>query len=189
MNNIVAEITKAVAGIQTCRRASITYLTKSAGELSRYSVNLGISYHNAVERSVTELEIQSREHANDWTALQKLAAGEVMASLQKTLQAHARGEQNEDYTKRGQYIPIGGGINLNTKDNTIQLFGLVEHREVLVAGTHKKVNSSAMTLAKKAIHKTLPVGKFREFAIDLGQVAQLKVNGDVIEIPEMASVS
>ena len=186
--NIVAEMTKAVVALKGCRLASLTYLSKSAGELARFTANFGFSYHQIVENSVTELEILMRENITAWTALQKQAADEVMASLQKTLQAHARGEQNDDYTKKGQYIPLGSGANLNTKDNTIQLFGLVLTKVVLVEGVRKLVNSAELTIAKNKIRKLLPIGNFREFALDESQVAQMKINGDVIEIPEMASV-
>ena len=189
--NIIAEITKAVVAIKGCRFASLTYLSKSAGELSRYTANFGFSYHQVVEKSKLELELLMADPVIQaaWNEDYKTAAAKIMASLNKTLAAHAVGEQNEDYTKRGQYIPIGNGVNLNTKDNTIQLFGLVLTKEVLVKGTYPVVNSSAVTIARRKIEKMLPIGNFREFALDESQVAQMKVNGDVIEIPEMASLS
>ena len=181
MKHLIAEITKALTAIQGNRFVSLTYISKSSGELARHVINVGFSYHNAVEKSVTELEIQMAE-GKFTTALDKAAADEVMASLKKTLAAHERGEQNEDYTKKGQYIPIAAGVNVNTTDNTIQLFGLSHSKTVIVEGIFPKVNSKPMTLAKKAITKTLPVGKFREFALDLSQVAQVKVNGDTLEM-------
>jgi hypothetical protein len=187
--NIIAEITKAVVAIKGCRFASLTYLSKSAGELSRYTANFGFSYHEIVEKSKLELELLMVENENVWDAVYKEAAAKIMASLTKTLAAHAVGEQNEDYTKRGQYLPLGNGANLNTKDNTIQLFGLVLTKTVLTPGVYPKVNSAPVTIARRKIEKMLPIGNFREFAIDESQVAQMKVNGDVIEIPEMASLS
>jgi hypothetical protein len=187
--NVIAEITKAVVAIKGCRFASLTYLSKSAGELSRYTANFGFSYHQVVEKSKTELEILMVENENVWDVVYKEAAAKIMASLTKTLAAHAVGEQNEDYTKKGQYIPLGNGANLNTKDNSIQLFGLVLTKEVLVKGVYPVVNSAPVTIARRKIEKMLPIGNFREFALDETQVAQMKVNGDVIEIPEMASLS
>ena len=182
MKNLIAEITKAVANINGVRFASLTYLSKSAGELARYTVNLGFSYHNLVEKSVTELEILIAENKDTWTPLQKQAAENVMASLKNTLAAHEKGEQNADYTKKGQYIPIANGLSLNTADNTIQLFGLVNTKTVLVAGEHKKVNSKPLTIAQNEIKRQLSISKFREFALDESQIAQVKVNGDVLEM-------
>jgi hypothetical protein len=105
-----------------------------------------------------------------------------MASLNKTLAAHARGEQNEDYTKKGQYISLGNGANLNTTDNTIQMFGLVKSKVVLIKGEDKLVNSSAITIARRKIEAMLPIGNFREFALDLAQVLQSKINGNTFEM-------
>ena len=189
--NIITEITKAVVAIKGCRLASITYLSKSAGELARYTANFGFSYSQVVEKSKLELELLMADPVIQaaWNEDYKAAAAKILASLNKTLAAHARGEQNEDYTKKGQYIPIGNGINLNTKDNTIQLFGLVLTKEVLVKGVYPFVNSSVVTIARRKIEKMLPLGNFREFALDESQVARMKINGDVIEIPEMASLS
>ena len=109
-----------------------------------------------------------------------------MASFKETQAAHARGEQNAAYTKKGQYIPIGNGANLNTSDNSIQLFGLVLTKTVLRAGVYPHVNSAPKTIAKNKIRKLLPVGNFREFALDMTQVEQMKINGDVIEFPELS---
>jgi len=189
--NIITEITKAVVAIKGCRLASITYLSKSAGELARYTANFGFSYSQVVEKSKLELELLMADPVIQaaWNDDYKAAANKILASLNKTLAAHANGEQNEDYTKKGQYIPIGNGVNLNTKDNTIQLFGLVLTKEVLVKGVYPFVNSSAVTIARRKIEKMLPLGNFREFALDESQVARMKINGDVIEIPEMASLS
>lgn len=182
MKNLVLEITKRVTEIEHCQFASLTYLTKKSSELARFTVLIGFSYHNAVEKSVTELEILINENVDNWTPVEKQAAVEVMESLKKTLAAHAAGEQNADYTKKGQYIPIRNGVNVNSTDNTIQLFGLVQSRVTLVEGTYKKVNSAPLTIAKNNLRKQLTVGKFREFAIDESQVASVKVNGNTLEM-------
>ena len=182
MQNRIAEVSKTLAAIQGCQFASLTYLTKKTKELARYTVEIGFSYHKAVERSVTELEILTRENAEVWTPLQKQAAAEVMASLVKTLEAHSRGEQNEDYTKKDQYIAIRNGLNVNTTDNTIQLFGLLRSKVVIQKGEYKTVNSAPLVVEKNRIRKQLPVSDFREFALDVGNIGKVKANGETIEI-------
>lgn len=182
MKNLIAQITKQVAAIQGCKFASLTYLSKKAGELARYNVSLGFSYNTLVEKSVTELEILMAENETVWNPLQKQAAANVMASLKKTLAAREAGTQNEDYTKKDQYIPLGNGLSLNTTDNTIQLFGLVNSKVVLVEGVYPVVNSRPLTIEQNKIRKQLSVSKFREFALDLSQVAQVKANGEVMEM-------
>jgi len=180
--NLIARIAKQLATIEGTQFASFTYLSKKAGELARHTVIIGFSYHNAVVKSVTELELLMAENADKWTALQKQAADNVMASLKKTLDAHARGEQNEDYTKKDQYIPLGNGLNLNTADNTLQLFGLTQSKVVLVEGVYPSVNSRPLTIAQNEIKKQLTVSKFREYALDLSQVAEARINGNTLEM-------
>lgn len=188
MQNTIAQITKAISQIKGCQFAALTYLSKSAGEVARYTVNLGFSYHNAVLKSVTELEILMNE-ISDKTSLEYQAAVEVMESLKKTLTAHAEGTQNDDYTKKGQYIPIANGLNLNTTDNTIQLFGLLKSKVTLKEGVHKEVKSKPLTLAKNKIRKQLTISKFREFALDTTNVGSVRVNGDTIEMETPADFS
>lgn len=180
MKSNIVEVAESIKGIKGCQFASLTYFTKKTKELGRYTVNLGFSYHKAVEKSVTELEILMAEM--DKTAFIHVAAVEVMESLKKTLAAHAEGKQNEDYTKAGQYLSIGNGLNLNTVDNTIQLFGLLHSKVVLVEGEPQKpVKSAPLTIAKNKLRKQLSIGKFREFALDEGNVCGVKVNGETIE--------
>lgn len=181
MKNLIAEITKSVAAIKGCQFVSFVYLSKSRNELARHVLNIGFNYHKAVEKSVTELEILMAENVNSWSELQKLAATNVMASLRKTLDAHSRGEQNADYTKKGQYIPFANGLNINTNDNTVQLFGLSHSKTVLVEGDNKPDTRRPLTKAQDEIRSQLTVGKFRELALDESQVAQVKVNGDTLE--------
>lgn len=181
MKNIVAEITKVITAIEGAQFASFTYLSKGAGELARHTLILGFNYHKLVEKSVSELETIIALESDTWTDLQKTAANNVMASLKKTLAAHAIGEQNPDYTKRNQYIPLGGGVNLNTSDNTIQIFGLKHTKTVFVPGVYPKVNSRPLTLTQNEIRDRLSVSNFREFAIDPENIAQVKADGKTIE--------
>ena len=182
MKNLIAEIAKKLATVEGTQFASFTYLSKKAGELARHTLILGFSYHKLVEKSVTELEVLMAENADKWTPLQKQAADNVMASLKKTLAAHEKGEQNEDYTKKGQYVSIGNGLNLNTNDNTLQLFGLAHNKVVLVAGEYPKVNSRPLTIEQNKIKDQLSISKFREFALDLSQVAAARINGNTLEM-------
>jgi len=181
MKNLRAEITKRLTEIKGCQFVSFTYLSKGAGELARHTLNVGFNYHTAVEKSVSELETIIALEVDGWDTLQKQAASNVMASLKKTLAAHAVGEQNADYTKRNQYIPLGNGVNVNANDGTIQVFGLKHTKTVLVPGTYPHVNHRALTVAQDAIRERLTVGNFREFALDEDTIAEVKMSGDTYE--------
>jgi len=184
--NLISEIAKQLVQIQGTKFVSFVYLTKKSNELARYTLILGFNYHTAVEKSVTELEILMQESAGTWTKLQVEAASVVMASLKATLAAHTRGEQNPNYTKRGQYLPIENGLNINLNDGTLQLFGLEHTKVSLVQGDNRPVNSQPLTIEKNKIKSQLTVGKFREFALDLSQVAQCRINGQTLELDKIS---
>jgi hypothetical protein len=157
--------------------ASLLYRSKGEQSLALYTIILGAKYSNLLEKSKKELE-EIILTLSDATEID--AANQVMASIQKSIDAHANGEQNEDYTKKGQYVALGNGVNLNS-DNTIQLFGLVQSKVVIEAGPPKKaVKSSAMTIAKNKIKKMLSMSKFREFALDTGNINVVKSDGQTL---------
>jgi hypothetical protein len=108
--------------------------------------------------------------------LEAIAADELLESFRKTLNGTQDG-----YTKAGIYeeTPISG-LKVNKNDNSLQLFGLERNRVVLVPGVHKTVNSSEKTIAKNKLRKSLPVGKFKEFAIDPGNIASARLEGTEI---------
>jgi hypothetical protein len=71
-------------------------------------------------------------------------------------------------------------LKVNTVDNSLQLFGLVQSKTVITPGVYKPVNSAAKTIAKNQIRKALPIGKFREFALDSGVIHGARVNGETL---------
>lgn len=181
IQNLVAEVAK----LNGNRFASLTYTAKATGETARHTIQLGFSYHNAVEKSLAELDNITFVSVSDGSKFSRAdfitAKAEVKASLQATLNAHAQGEQNPDYTKADVYVPLFNGLNVSRNDGGYKLFGLTVAKTVLVSGTYKAVNSKPLTLAKNAIRKALPVGAFREFAIDENTLSQAKINGETIE--------
>lgn len=165
--------------------ASLLYRSKTDDSLARYTVNLGFKYQNLLEKSIQELQ-QRKDSGEFTTDLEKQAADEVMTSLQKSLDAHKKGEQNEDYTKKGQYTPIGNGLSIHENPDgkvSLQLFGLLQSKKVIEQGKPKKpVNSKPITIMKNAIKQDLSISKFREFALDLGNIGCVKANGQELII-------
>ena len=159
---------------------SLTYKSKGDGSVARYTVNLGFSYLNLLEKSIQEL--QAKMDSDEFQGDELIAAKEVMASLQKSLEAQKNGTQSEDYTRKGLMTPIGNGVSLN-HDNSIQIFGLIQNKKILVEGTPKKeTKSKPMTILKNKIKKELSISKFREFALDKENISIIRANGDSIEI-------
>jgi hypothetical protein len=161
-----------LSNIQGSRFVSLTYRAKESGEIARHNINLGFSYRNTVETSLSELE----KIRPSLSGIDAIAADELLESFRKTLNGTQDG-----YTKAGIYeeTPISG-LKVNKNDNSLQLFGLERNRVVLVPGVHKTVNSSEKTIAKNKLRKSLPVGKFKEFAIDPGNIASARLEGTEI---------
>lgn len=179
-------IVSILANITSPTFASFLYRSKTDNSLARYTVILGAKYTNLLDKSKLALEIEMQ--TMDSALLP--AAQAVMDSLNKSIEAHSKGEQNSDYTKKDQYIPLGNGININSNDASIQVFGLIHSKVVLLAGDEKKpVKSSPMTIAKNTVRRMLPISKFREFAFDIGNIHAVKVSGDTLVIVDSSEVS
>jgi len=160
----VLEKIAAQAGL--ARFASFTYVSKSTGEVAKYTVQLGFNYRNLLQKSIDQLEIDCQIMPD----LQKQAAEEVLKSLRSSLD----GTQNK-YTKKDIYEPFKDssgktihGIKINKNDNSLKIFGLISNKTQITPPTteSKPRQSSLLVLEKEKIRKTLPVGRFREFALD-----------------------
>jgi hypothetical protein len=164
---------------------SFTYTSKGTGEIARHTLIAGANYHNLIEKSKLALElmpISELVQAGVAPDFAEKAKNEILASFDKTLAAHAKGEQNEDYTKRGQYVSLGAGVNLNLNDNSIQFFGLSHAKVIITPGVYKTVNSRPLTIAKDKIRALLPVSKFREFALDVENLQSARIAGETLVI-------
>jgi hypothetical protein len=174
MNLVPAiQFIQSLGGIEGCRFASLTYTAKESGEVARHNVLLGFNYRTCVENSLTELETMRP----NLSGIDAIAADELLESFRKSLNGTQDG-----YTKAATYADTAiRGLKVNTVDNSLQLFGLTQSKVVLVPGVHKKVNSALKTIAKNELRRALPVGKFREYALDNGSIHGARINGETIE--------
>jgi len=117
----------------------------------------------------------------DSIGAERAAASELFVSYENTLTAHEAGEENEAYTKAGLYESICPGLNASHATGSIQLCGLAHSKTVIEAGVYKSVDSSAKTLAKKALTETLPAGKWRTFKVDAATLESVRIGGNEID--------
>ena len=174
MNLVPAiQLIQSLGGIQGCKFASLTYTAKESGEVARHNVLLGFNYKTSVEKSLLELEILRPS----LSGIDAIAADELLESFKKTLDG-----TQDSYTKAETYTDTAiKGLKVNTVDNSLQLFGLTQSKVVLTPGTYKVVKSAKKTIAKNKIRKELPIGKFREYALDTGAIHGARINGETIE--------
>lgn len=154
----------------------VTYTAKKTGETARYVFSIGTNYLNLLKKSLAELDGISVE-----SELDKTAHAAVKASLEKSIAAHEKGEQSEDYTKAGMYRDLAPGVK-EFSDGTCEIAGIQISRKVITPGIYKTVNSAPMTLAKQAIEKRLSKSKYKTLCIDAGNLETVRVGGNEIEV-------
>ena len=173
-------VDKIAASAGLARFTSFVYTSVSTGEVARYTLQLGFSYRNCLEKSRLALEIESPALAG----IEAQAAAELLASIDASL----AGTQ-EGYTKAETYVDAldaNGkavpGVKRNVHDGTLQIFGLL-HAKVQIAPPtieRKEVKSRPLTIAKNKLRKDLPIGRFREFALE--NLSTARINGETLEL-------
>lgn len=159
------------------------------GEISNYVINGKISVtrqkeidyeilKNCTEAKLQEISVGCKVPFD----ICKVALSEMTISAEKNLS-----ENIEDRTKNSQaqtnaFVDIGNGIRVNRAELTVQIFGMIVQKTVIVKGDYKTVNSRPKTIAKNAIKKYLGLksDKFRSFLIE--SIDSIKINGNEIEL-------
>ena len=159
------------------RFASFTYCSRSTGEVARYTLQLGFSYRNVLQKSIMELEVDKQIMSD----LPRQAADEILASLNASLSGtqtkYTKKDIYEDYKVDGKTVQ---GLKINKNDSSLKIFGLITSKVQITPPVtpYKKHNSAPLTIQKNLITKDLPIGRFREFALDNLVVA--KLNGETL---------
>ena len=160
-----------------CKFVSFLYTSKGTGETSRYQINFGIDYHNAVQADKEALNAYSPQ--ND---LEVEAKAQMMKSMTETLTEGV----SSSYTQQDTFDNIGKGIRQHRETGEIYLYGFVQSKEQIAPPTNPKkpVNSRPLTLAKKNIEKTCEFkrNRFGQFILNPNNIGGIVVCGDVVEI-------
>lgn len=113
--------------------------------------------------------------------LPRQAADEILASLNASLSGtqtkYTKKDIYEDYKVDGKTVQ---GLKINKNDSSLKIFGLITSKVQITPPVtpYKKHNSAPLTIQKNLITKDLPIGRFREFALDNLVVA--KLNGETL---------
>lgn len=160
-----------------CRYISFLYTSKGTGETSRYQVNFGIDYRNAVELDKASLEAYTPQNE-----LEIEAKAQMLKSMTETLTEGV----SSAYTQVDTFDNIGKGIRQHKESGEIYLNGFVQSKEQVAPPTNPKkpVNSRPLTLAKKHIEKVCEFkrNRFGQFIINPEHIAGIRVCGEVVEI-------
>ncbi len=166
--------------------SSFEYRTKRTGELSRFNVVLGAKYSKLLTKSKLQLELlnleEIAEENNFPLQILQESKNELIRSLAESIVKNKIGQFNHKYTKPGLYLRLARNFYLNKNDCSLQIIGLEMSRTVLEPGETKDVISSPIVQGKKILRAKLPIGKIKEFAIDIGNLTNIKLNKQVLEL-------
>jgi hypothetical protein len=155
--------------------------TAKSGEVANHTLNGRVDWKATLGRSIEALKtITAEQVASDCPACNDLdtakkALSEVKASYEKSYGKLDLDDDGEGSTSN--YEPLAPGVSTLPNSDTLYVWALSMSKEVVVAGTYKKVNSSQKTLVKRYIERLTPASKFRRFKLASGAFEYVSIGG------------
>lgn len=171
-NSHLEIIEKAIVG--GCKFASFVYRAKETGELARHTIALGVSIERAYRRD-RQIVSGYLAHAQS-DGVQAMACRQILNSLNESLTKGVG--NNSAYTNIDTYAPIGRGVKFHKETKEIYISGFSIKKNVIEEGVYKKIKSSEIVLAKKALKKRMKSGRFRQFC--LSNIGSVRIEGKTI---------
>lgn len=177
--NLPSNFNELIDALRNYRIGYVSFpYSNEQGEVSKRVVNVGFSYAKLVERDLETLNkgvefVPSEKYTiTDWN----LALNEKKVSMTSPSESRSKG-QTEAYLVLLNDEGKPSCVKYNYEKEMLYVTGLTHSKVVLQEGVYKHVNSSAKTLAKKAIEKQLRISKYGMFRIDrfMGRVKVNKV--------------
>lgn len=152
--------------------------TNKQNETSRYVVLVGIKYENWVAKkltalqSLTENDLKSVELTVKDKTTKVVEFSEVVKAKDELIKSlidnqNKETASNQSKAQNDSYIGLESGARMHLDTKTIQVYGLLISKTVLIKGEPKKaVNSGVKTIAKKEIQKYLNFSNFVTFNIE-----------------------
>lgn len=166
-------------GNKSARFVSLLYRAKESGEVARHTLLLNVNRSRCLKVDLANLTAL-RPTLN---GIEAQACDELIASITETLTTGS----NSQYTKRGYYTAEGNGNVQVSVNDVCYIRGYSTGKEVITEGTYKKVNSSAKTLAKNKLRKTLKNTRVREFIVTPANFLMARHDGKAIVVDATGS--
>jgi hypothetical protein len=156
---------------------SIKNYTNKQGEVSNQLINVGASYENAKAadiQTLKDLDITLSKHEF------KSSIIDLEKARVELINAFITPNENRSNGQKEAYEHISSGLKVHNQTGLLYIYGYRINKTVLVKGEYKKVNSSALTIAKNELRKLLKTDKFVNFSLEVGNT--LKMAGDTLEL-------
>ena len=150
------------------------YKSVKTSEVSDFQIVFHMSYANALEKAILDLECVVPENELQAEAKDSLMKGykksfdKVSSEPLEVIGEHYR----RVFDSNGNHIK---GIKVHNETNTLYIFGRLHKKKVRSPGNYKTVNHKPLTIAKDELSKNFAVSKFRQFVIEPGQFESIKV--------------
>lgn len=173
MNNLLATL----GTIKGARFANFEYTTRT-GEVARYLVNLGVNFKKIYTDDIKTLT----DMLPSLSGVDRIAAQEIITSLEKSLKSWADGKANPDSTSAHAYtnVPNIKGLKYHTETGIYHLHATVVSKETIIAVPEKIVNSSAKTIAKRRLEKMLRKDSIAQFKLQ--NLTRAALEGQVLTL-------
>lgn len=156
------------------------------GEVSNYTINVGITYENVLKNDFNSLKekqnliIEKLEKDYELILIEK-AYKEIYTSLEKRLsdeqiKEQLRAENDKTIAQSdaqiNAYISLAKGVKLHKDSLQLHVFGLVVKKTILQPIEYKQTNSRELTIVKNKIEKICEFkqSKYRTFIFNKAEV-------------------
>lgn len=163
-----------------CKFASVLYRSVDTRELARYSLLIGVSYENAVDRDLEFLyklkKYKPYGDANTPAALVHIqAVDELINGLERS-----KSKFNQTSNAADIYTNICNGIKKHKETGVFYLWGFIQQKTVINPSTapSKSVQSKPLTIEKNRIRRKLHTDSYRQFKID--NIGTVKINNQTL---------
>lgn len=200
-NETLRNLTQDANGKPLVGFASLDY-TNEHGEHAIHTIIIGVNYSNTLEASrsalLTDMELcygftivepGAKDATGKFTLTAERifitapdavsvytqdAAKELLLSIYNSINSRLDGHDNTAYTKANTYTPLMHGVKIHNEEGTIELSGHAHAKRIITRGTYPTVNSRPKTIAKNALRRELPLGKWKTYRLDRATCAVRK---------------
>lgn len=178
--NEVQTVSALASNAKGCKFASVLYRSGSTGELARYSLLIGVSYENAVDRDLEFLyklkKYKPYGDANTPAALVHIqAVDELITGLESS-----KSKFNQTLSTTNIYTNICNGIKKHKETGVFYLWGFIQQKTVINPRLKpsRSVQSKPLTIEKDRIRRKLHTDSYRQFKID--NIGTVKINNQTL---------
>jgi hypothetical protein len=174
---VIALITNAVSnsitGVSFVRMKNYR---NQLGELSDVTINVGISYANAVKK---DIEFLTNINLSEYVWNSPIA---LIEEARKTLiEAFINPNENRSKGQTDAYSIIFDGVKVHNETGLLYVYGTkVGEKVIKEQGEKKVVKSAPITIAKDELRKLLKTNKYRQYAVEVGNT--ISANGESLEL-------